>query len=764
MNPKTKEENEKEESLESSEYEDDENEGEEEEEEDDEEILKEAHARFELAAEAESSIRSKALEDFKFRAGDQWPLEVKNNREADGRPCLTINQAPQFIQKITNNQRANRSTIRVSPLDDQASIKTAKMIQGLIRSIERNSNADVAYDRALDSSATGGFGYFRVITDYEHHFSFNIEPRIKSVKDCFSIHFDPYSSEPDGSDANFAFVSEDFEKDYYKKKHPHSKLCSEADWTSIGNEKPLWMRDDGNVRIAEYFYRKWVKGTLVMTDQGQVFLKGREPQGSVIIQERKTLVPKVKWCKINAVEILEKRDWPGMYIPIIPVYGTELIVNGKRELEGIVRHMKDPQRMYNFWSSAETEAIALAPKSPFIAAEGQIEDYEHEWNTANTRNHSVLRYKPVSINGQPVPPPQRNVFEPAVQAITNAKMMSLNDMKGTTAIYDPSLGNAGNEVSGIAIQRRTLQSDMANFHYIDNLSRSKRHLGRILIDIIPYIYDNERVARVIGEDDQEKMVKFNTPYVDPDTGETVLYRFDVGKYDVAVDDGPSLMTRRQEAAQSILDVIRVYPALAQYASDLLVKNMDWPGAQEFADRLKKTIPPELLDEKKMQVPPQVQAQMGQMKMMIEQLTNQLNQAQDDIDKDKYKVDSQERIKMREIEAEIEITRAKLNSSESLELLSIELEEIKRQQEMMMNRQGINDLGTYHQEEAQGQMEEQEPYEEPQQGMEGQMEGQEIESTQGELSQFDDTQGTNFGAGDQLQNPTGGISPGMNMER
>ena len=661
-------------------------------------ILAEAQARFKLAAEAETEIRRLALEDLEFRAGNQWPENIKRDRELDGRPCLVINRIPQFVQQVTNDQRQNRPAIKVHPVDSGADPETAKTIQGLVRHIEYNSNADVAYDTAFDSAVTGGRGFFRIITDYSNPTSFEQEILIKRISNPFSVFFDPYSKEPDGSDASFAFVEEILSPEEYKTRYPNSELARTSDWESIGNQAPSWMRD-GSARVAEYFYKESIDETVHLLSTGesvrdadlQSLLSNAALSGQTVevVRSRKTSIPVIKWCKLNAVEVLEETEWPGIYIPIIPVYGNELDINGKRILEGVIRNAKDPARMYNYWASAETEAIALAPRTPFIMAEGQDEGYEGDWATANRRNHSTLKYKPVSIGGVACPPPQRNAFEPAVQAITMARMAAADDIKATTGIYDAAIGARSNETSGVAIQRRSMQAQTSNFHFVDNLTRSLRHAGRILIDLIPKVYDTARTTRIIGEDGESKVVPINQQF--NDNGKEVLYQLDAGKYDITVDVGPSYASKRQEAVSSMLDVIKAYPQLAQFAGDLFVKNMDWPGAQEFADRIKKTLPPNLVDDQKnkaQEIPPQVQAQMQQMGQMVEQLTAKLHEAHDALDQKSLELESKERIELKKLEVSLEIERAKLDQKDSLALLNAEIASINQRLQLINYDQPI----------------------------------------------------------------------------
>ena len=658
----------------------------------DEKILNEAKARFKLAEEAWRDIRKHYKEDVEFRAGDQWPDAIKNARDLDNRPRLVINKIVQSIQQVTNDQRQNRPAIKVSPVDDKADIEIAKIRQGMIRHIEYSSNADVAYDRAFESAATGGFGFFGFTTAYCDEQSFDQEVRFRSFPNPLAVLLDPHSQEPDGSDANHAFVDDRMSPDEFRAQFPKAKLASAGtDWSALEEEMPDWFQRD-SVRVVEYFYKEWVEKTLVQLSTGDSLFKeklpGVLPEGVEIIQSRTVQIPVIRWCKINGNEILEKTAWAGKYIPIVPVYGNEVWIGNVRTLEGITRHSKDPQRMYNYWRSAETETIALAPKVPYIAAEGQLEGYENDWATANSRSHSVLVYKPTSVSGQLVPPPQRNTFEPAVSAITQASMLASEDLKATTGIYDASLGAQSNETSGIAIQRRNRQAQTSNFHFVDNLTRSMRHGGRILNDVIPKIYDTARVARIIGDDGEERIVRVNDPTFE-ENGKPTHYQLDVGKYDVTVNVGPSFASKREEAVASMLEVIKAYPPMAQVSSDLLVKNMDWPGAQEIAERLRKTLPPGIADNKgDQEIPPEVQAQLQQMGTMIDGLTEKLNLAHDERDQKILEMEHKERIEFKKLEVQLEIKKAELDAKDALAILNAEIAQIGQRLDLLKSNQPI----------------------------------------------------------------------------
>ncbi|MBP9693182.1 MAG: hypothetical protein KBE16_00530 [Alphaproteobacteria bacterium] len=643
------------------------------------EILRVARDRFVLSDEAFKDIRTTALEDLKFRAGDQWPEEIKSERNQDGRPCLTINRIPQFIRQITNDQRQNRPAIRVSPVDDKADIDTAKILQGIIRHIEYNSSADTAYDTAFEGAVTQGFGYFRILTDYVDAKSFDQEILIKKISNSFSVYPDPFSKESDGSDMNWCLIVDNISKDDYEAQYGESELSKTQDWQGIGDSSEGWISEE-SCRVAEYFYIEYKEETIVLLSNGEVIEKSKVkilPDGITIKDERKTSVPVVKWLKINGIEILEETEWAGQWIPIIPVYGDELNVDGKKILEGVIRHAKDSQRMYNFWASSETEAIALAPKAPYLVAEGQIKGFEGQWALANRKTQAYLPYNPISSGGTVIGAPQRNAYEPPVQAISNARMLASEDLKATTGIYDAALGNRSNENSGIAIQRRNAQTQTSNFHFVDNLSRSLKHAGRILIDLIPKIYDAPRAARILGEDGEQEVVRINEEF--QKDGQLITYDLGRGKYDVAVDVGPSFATKRQEAVSSMLEMSKANPQVMAVAGDLLVKNMDWQGAQEIAERLKKTIDPNIIgdDKNKQQVPPEMQAQMQQMNSMIDQLTQKLNEANEQIKTKSIEIESKERIAFAQMEVDLKKELFKSQAEASTLILEQEIAQINQ---------------------------------------------------------------------------------------
>ncbi|MGB1290529.1 MAG: portal protein [Pseudoalteromonas sp.] len=667
-------------------------------------VLDTAKERFRIGMEADAENRKLALEDMEFRAGKQWPDDIKNSRALDNRPCLTINKVAQNVHQLTNEQRQNRPAIKISPFDDNADVESAEVFQGLVRSIENCSNADTAYDIGFDSSVTGGRGYVRLTTEYSDPMSFNQEAKVKPIHDPHSVVLDPTYKEPDGSDAEWGFVIDSMSRDDFKAKYPNAEVSKDTfDFEEA--IKTDWYSEN-TVKVAEYFSKDYEKAKLILLPDGSTVLEKdlkelkldeKEELGLTdeLIKQlcdsdktcRETQIPVVNWYKINGDEILEQTVWPSRWIPIIPIHGEELHINGQRIFQGIIRQSKDPQKMYNYWATCETESIALAPKVPFVGAEGQFEGHESKWNQAHIKNYAYLEYKPTTLaNGEVAPPPQRQFGGVNVQAITQARMLSSDDLKSSSGIYDASLGNRSNESSGIAINRRTAQAQISNFHFVDNLSRSIRHLGRCLVDIIPKIYDAERTVRILGEDDEERIVTLNAIF--QEQGKTKHYDLAVGKYDVNVSVGPSYTSKRQEAVDSMIQMSQYNPKIAETASDLMVKNMDWPGAQEIAERLRKTIPPELLDDKsKDPIPPQAQAQIQQLSQLSEQLTEKLNDAQDKLDNKTLELESKERIELAKIDKDLRIKAAELDAKhgaepEDLSILASEIIAIQERLQLL----------------------------------------------------------------------------------
>ena len=586
-------------------------------------ILATARSRLDLAMSALSESREDEIDDLKFYAGSpdnhwQWPSDVLATRGAvqgqtiNARPCLTINKLPQHVRQVTNDQRQNRPGAKVIPVDDDADVEIAEIFNGMIRHIEYISDADVAYDTACENQVAYGEGYLRILTEYCDADTFDQDIRIGRVRNSFSVYMDPTIQDPTGADAKWCFITEDITKDDYARMYPDAMPITTLQSLGVGDQSiSNWLNED-TIRIADYYYIDHDKATLNMYP-GNITAFAGSPEDKQLVmiygkpkRSRESDRVKVKYCKINGYEILEERDWAGKWIPIIRVVGNEFEIDGRLYVSGIVRNAKDAQRMYNFWVSQEAEMLALAPKAPFIGYGGQFEGYEDKWKTANTQNWPYLEVNPDVTDGQGsvMPLPQRAQPPMASTGLLQAKAGAAEDIKSTTGQYNASLGMGSNERSGKAILARQREGDVGTYHYGDNLARGVRHIARQLIDLIPKIYDTQRIARIIGEDGETKMVKINPEQdqavnkIEDQNGVVIekIYNPGVGKYDVVATTGPGYATKRQEALEAMAQLLQGNPQLWQVAGDLFVKNMDWPGAQEMSQRFKKTIDPKLLSE------------------------------------------------------------------------------------------------------------------------------------------------------------------------
>ncbi len=645
-------------------------------------IVKEAIEAFRLADEAENDNRIRALEDIRFcRLREHWPETVKLIREDEKRPCLVIDKLGEVRRQVVNQVRQNRPATLVHPVDSKADIETAEVLTGLIRNIEASSDADVAYDTAVEAAIDGGFGYWRINIDYalnaldedgirsagESAFDKNIF--IRRVANQFAVYGDPYSQAADSADWMQAHVVERMTRDQFEKAYPGADQV-DFDGHAWADVKAPW-KDGNDVLVAEYWKReKVVKKALAVqladeTGLGEVvimfedeFAKEKDVilgLGGSIVAERPVLTHKVTQYMVTGAEELSKTDWPGAYIPIVPVYGDEVNIEGVRHLYSLINAAKDAQRNFNYWRSAETEMVALAPKVPFIGPKGAFNADHAKWSTANSQSHAFIEYDgPQSPQRQPPVPIPSGMMQEALSAS--------DDIKSITGIYDASLGARSNETSGVAIRARQNQGDTSTFHFSDNLSRAHRHSGRIIVDLIPKVYSTARMVRILGEDGRSDEIKLNEQFEDA-KGMVRMHDVRVGRYDVTVRAGPSFNSRREEAVYQMTEFVRSYPDAAPVIGDILARNMDWPGADEIAKRLEKILPPEIRDEDG-NLPPEVQQQMQQMMEAINVLKGELSKA------DSERALKERELGVKEYEAATERLQAIMGSIDPVLLQSI----------------------------------------------------------------------------------------------
>lgn len=569
-----------------------------------EELLQEIRDRYELCQndEAERLNRDSFLEDTAFENGKQWDEDVERERNSDGRPCLVINKTQSIVKQILGDARQNKINIKVKPVDGVNDPKLAEIFNGIIKNIESQSQAETAYDTALGFAVRGGWGYLRVITQFVDEDSMDQDIRIERIINPLSVYCDPNAKKLDRSDARFYFITEDVAKKEFEIEYPDSG-CNGAMQAGMGDQERSWIADE-TVRVVEYFRKTEKKEELYQVEGGSTIREsvikkhgGKVEDGFVIapsgasikvIKQRTTSIPVIEWYKTNGVEILEgPKEVPCKYIPIIFIPGDEVWVEGKQILRSAIKWSKDPNRLYNWARSTSVETMALAPIQPFIGAASQFEGYEDVWDKANKKPLPWLPYKAVPGFGAP----QRQQTAPVNQAADREAMLASDDIKSTSGKYDASLGAAGNETSGKAINARQRQGDIGTFVFVDNHVHGITYLGRVLIDMIPRVMDGERVIRLLGEDGKETWATINKTVRDPlDPSKTIIENdVTIGKYDVVASAGAAYATKRQEAIDGMVSLGQAFPPAVPVLAPRIAKNSDWPEAQEIGDEIKALV-------------------------------------------------------------------------------------------------------------------------------------------------------------------------------
>ncbi|MDB5692343.1 MAG: hypothetical protein JWO81_1406 [Alphaproteobacteria bacterium] len=566
-------------------------------EESDEKILAAARDDYKRARDAWNENQQEARADLEFaRLGRQWDVSVEEQRRRENRPCLTFNKMPAFIRQVVNDARQNKPGIKVHPQDSGADKRVAQIYDGLIRNIEATSDADVAYDTAIEHAVGQGFGFWRINTRYTSDDAFDQDIVVERVSNPFTVYGDPRSTAADSSDWNNAFVITTMSKEAFERDYPEAE---KTNWEYDFADCPDWL-DGEDVVLAEYWTREKVAREIVALSDGAVVgteALAAQPEAfaglEIVGRPRRVESWKVTQRLMTGAEVLKTVDWAGKYIPIVPVYGDEVVdENGRRHFRSLIRDAKSAQQMFNYWRTTTTELVALAPKAPWVGEEKAF-SIDPNWDTANQASHAKLMVP----NGARFPErmPFAGVPAGALQEALNAN----DDMKSIIGIYDASLGARSNETSGRAIMARQREGDVSTFHFIDNLSRAIRHGGRILLDLIPKVYTTERMVRVLGEDLAPANVAVAptgqavTP-VPNAAGEVVAHIFDLaaGKYDLSVSSGPSYTTRRAEASDLMMQMMQAAPQVIPLIGDIWVEQQDMPLAAQLAERFRLMLPPQ----------------------------------------------------------------------------------------------------------------------------------------------------------------------------
>lgn len=670
-----------------------------------------------------------ANEDFKFLSGEQWDDQAKQTREQAGQVCLTSDRISPAIRQVKNDLVQNTPAIIVNPTGNGPEQDEAKNIQGLVRHIEYDSGATTVYAQAAFNQVSVGKGYIRVCSKYEAEDSMDQKLCIEEIANPANVIYGPHEK-LDGSDAEYCFVINDIPKDDYARLYTTGKIADAVQndgggWNNV-DLGPAWMSSD-TIRVAEYWFKDYKSATLTrwknkadgsyydttVPPEGENVPAGTKAKDWVKGPSRDVQMCKIKCYLINGMEVLKPYEFPGYYLPIVPVIGDVVYVDGKKLVSGMVKAMKDPQKAYNFMISVRAEIVAMAPKAPWVAAAEAIKNYDKMYASANTMNYSVLPYNHVDAKGNPIPPPQRQTAGGDVGAVSAVVDGAAGDLQATSGIYDGTVGAQSNETSGKAIMARGKQAETSNAHYYDHLCASIRHIGRIIVGAIPTYYDTARAVRIIKPDDQTEVLQINQML---DNGKK--HDFTLGKYDVVIETGPSYATKREEAASAAMELAAGIgaqnPQLVANIIDLVAGAQDWPMAKQIAARLKASVPPEILaatgeaDQNQMEPEEKVQAlqqqltqatqqlqqmqlqeQMLQVKLADETQKNQTQEQKNQIEK--YKADLDYNIKAQELALEEATTELEFTTKQQSFQLQREQMEIQRQQMGIKALQAASDI-------------------------------------------------------------------------
>jgi len=622
-------------------------------------VLDEARTRFQRCENWEATWRARSVDDEKFGEGDsdnlyQWPEDIRNRMEQQTKPMLTVNKTKQHCLDILNDARQSRVAIKIRAVGDGASFDSAEVYNGVVRHIEYNSNAATAYQTGLKAAVMGGAGYWRIVTDYANDDSFDQEIFIRRIKDPRTVYLDPDINEFDGSDSKFGFIATSMPRQEWDLLHPNQTPPPAMTALAPGQ---TFVRED-RVISCEYFRRITEKDELIayqLEESGEETTKivrasELDPKLVKLLKAqsttkvRKITSSRVEWFKIEGDEIVDDKDWPGVYIPIVRCIGEETVIDGELDRKGHVRALKDPQRMFNYNASGSIEFGALQSRTPYIAPADSIEGYETEWGTANTENYAYLLWNHRDDEGEEIPPPQRQQPPVAAPVFMEGMMNAAEWMRMVSGQYQSDMGAPSNERSGVAIAQRQRQGDNATFHFLDHQAIAIRFTGKILIDLIPKVYDTERVLKMQGDEGEETAVT-----IDPDAQEALqkrkksedevetIFNPSVGKYDVESDVGPAFATKRQEAFNAFTQLLSQNQQLAAVIGDIMLRAGDFPGAEEAAERLKRMVPKQALEDGPSPDLQAAQQQIEAMQNLVKQLAQKLADKEADHKNDEEKL-------------------------------------------------------------------------------------------------------------------------------
>ena len=592
-----------------------------------EEFIQDMRAQYQHDVDFDRINRYEAMDDLRFSAGEQWDPVVLLQRK--NLPCLVINTIPQFTAQLVGDWRESRKAIKVVASNDDDT-DVASVREDLIRNIEMQSRADRSYDQAFESMIQCGDGAFKVAVKYARDDVFDQDIDIEPIEDVMATVWDRFSVDPTGRDAKRVFVDDRIPKDEFTRKWPQAAGGSNImEVDKIDRVTMAGWYDQESYRVTEYWRMIERQKTLALFQDGKMFEVTEDDDTEELVQKHGPVQKtRIVWCRYAQMHYCT--GWcilAGPYeyrlnrLPIIRMSGRIINIGGRRVRYGLVRFMKDPARLKNFWRSIAAEQLGYAPKAQWLATQSAIEGRQESFRKAHLTRDPLLIVNDEAVIGQNI----QRIEPPAPQqAIFQEVQMNTQDMKDVSGIQDASLGIRSNETSGKAIMNRQHEGDIASQTYYDNADAALLEAGDVINQLIPAIYDGTRVVRLIGKDESIKFQRINDP-MDPTSPD-----LSVGVFDVALTTGTSYTTRREAAAEAMMDAIQVWPQLMEIAGDIVVKAQDWPGADELSQRIQKTMNPAFLTPEQQKenggpppIPPQVVQQMQQALQQLQQENTQL---------------------------------------------------------------------------------------------------------------------------------------------
>lgn len=530
--------------------------------------------------------------DMEFEAGEQWDQEDLADRIANRKPVVTINQVGQFVRQVAGDLRQSEPSIKPVPVENTDAALT-DIYEGIIRQIEYLSGAKSAYAWGGQCAIAYGLGHWRIVTEYSRDDTFDQDIRIKRVLNPLSVTWDTAATELDRSDAGHCSVTSMISKDAFKAKFG-KEARTDYDLFESGIDRAYWGDGENKIRIGEFFERREVESRVYLLDSGVVLTKEALESLQVpvnVIRERPVKRFEIWQYIIDGADILdEPKKWVGCHIPIVSVIGNEVPKGESVVRHGIIRFLKEPNRLYNYWRSVAMDVIGKQPRAPFVAPIKAIEGLEKYYEQPDLS--PVLPYNP-DPNLPNAGRPSREMPPQPPAAMWQESQIAQAEMNAVVGIYPAALGARSNETSGKAIAARQREADTGTYIYFDNFAQAMRRSGTILADLIPKVYDGERVMRILGPDYREKFVPINQTVKDAFGIDRIVNDISTAKFDVRIDVGPTYTTAREASREQLAQLIQTNPQLFSVIGDKYIETLDIPESREIAERVRSVMAPQV---------------------------------------------------------------------------------------------------------------------------------------------------------------------------